>query len=184
MRLGLDFYARSADVVAQDMLGKVLLFKDNGVLRKGRIVETEAYLGEQDLASHASKGRTKRTEILFGPPAFSYVYLIYGMYHMFNIVTDKEGSAHAVLIRAIEPIGNLSPKTNGPGKLCKAMNLTMQQNKLSMLEETLWLEQGTAPEHILSSARIGIDYAKDWKDVPLRFFDANSSFVSGKNKLD
>jgi len=176
--LGLDFYARTADLVAKDCLGKVLVFNDDGVLRKGRIVETEAYLGVQDLASHASKGQTKRTQIMFGSAGFVYVYLIYGIYHMFNIVTDKKDSAHAVLIRAVEPLENIVGKTDGPGKLCKAMNLDMKQNKLSLLDGPVWLEQGSTPERIQTSARIGIDYAKDWKDAPLRFFDARSSFVS------
>ena len=177
-KLGLEFYARPADTVANDLLGMTLIINHDGFEQRGRIVETEAYLGEQDLAAHSSKGRTPRTEVMFGPPAVSYVYLIYGMYNMFNIVTDKEDSAHAVLVRAIEPLLNIEGKTDGPGKLCKAMGITREHNKLSLLGEKIWLEQGAPAQSIKVTPRIGIDYAKEWKDAPLRFLDADSKFVS------
>jgi len=177
-----EFFARAADLVAKGLLGQVLVVVTDGVERRGRIVETEAYLGVQDSACHASKGRTKRTEVMFGPPAVSYVYLIYGMYDMFNIVTDQEGSAHAVLIRAVEPLLNIDLKTDGPGKLCKAMCITREHNKLSVLGPDIWFEQGDAPRDISVTPRIGIDYAKEWKDAPLRFCDADSAYVSKKRK--
>ena len=172
------FFAREADLVAKDLLGQTLVVVTEGLERRGRIVETEAYLGVQDLACHASKGRTKRTEVIFGPPAVTYVYLIYGMYDMLNIVTDKEGSAHAVLIRAVEPLVNIDLNTDGPGKLCKAMRITREHNKLSVLGPDIWFERAVVPENIEVTPRIGIDYAKDWKDAPLRFLDADSSWVS------
>ena len=177
-KLGLEFYARPADAVAKDLLGTTLVINHDGFQQRGRIVETEAYLGEQDLAAHSSKGRTPRTKVMFGPPAVSYVYLIYGMYDMFNIVTDKEDSAHAVLIRAVEPLLNIKGKTDGPGKLCREMGITRDHNKLSLLGDQIWLEQGTPAQNTKATPRIGIDYAKEWKDAPLRFLDADSKFVS------
>jgi DNA-3-methyladenine glycosylase len=176
--LALDFYARPADLVAKDLLGTTLCVATETGLRKGRIVETEAYLGEEDLACHASKGRTKRTETLFGPAGHAYVYLIYGMYDMFNIVADAEDSAHAVLIRALEPLEQISLKTDGPGKLCRAMGISREHNGLKLLGPELWLEPGYSPKDIVIKPRIGIDYAKDWKDAPLRFFDGQSPWVS------
>lgn len=173
-----EFFAREADIVANDLLGHTLVVVSEGLERRGRIVETEAYLGEQDLAAHASKGRTKRTEVMFGPAGVVYVYLIYGMYNMFNIVAHKENSAHAVLIRAVEPLQNIELKTDGPGKLCKAMHITKKHNGLELKGPDVWLERGTPPQKITVTARIGIDYAESWKDAPLRFFDAESASVS------
>ncbi|HYX91264.1 MAG TPA: DNA-3-methyladenine glycosylase, partial [Myxococcaceae bacterium] len=127
MRLLRDFYDRSALIVARELLGKILVYADNGIRRAGRIVETEAYVGEHDLACHASKGRTARTDVLFGPPGHAYVYLIYGMYHCFNVVTLPEGVAAAVLVRGLEPAEGLPshPRLDGPGKLCRAMGITL-----------------------------------------------------------
>ncbi len=176
--LPLDFYARPADILAKDLLGKTLCVATKTGLRKGRIVETEAYLGEADLGCHASKGRTPRTEVMFGPAGHAYVYLIYGMYDMFNIVADTEGSAHAVLVRAVEPLENINLKTDGPGKLCRAMGISRGHNQLQLLGPEMWLEPGHLPKAIVVSPRIGIDYAKDWKDAPLRFFEQASSYVS------
>lgn len=180
--LGLDFYARAADSLARELLGQTLCVQTEAGLRKGRIVETEAYLGEIDLACHASKGRTKRTETLFGPPGHAYVYLIYGMYDMFNIVADEEDSAHAVLVRAVEPLENIELKTDGPGKLCRAMGISREHNGVELLGPEIWLEPAPMPQEIAVSPRIGIDYAKDWKEAPLRFFDARSKFVSRPKK--
>src|SRR3954454_2197471 len=103
-KLPRSFYARPAEELAPDLLGKILVRRYRGKLLRARIVETEAYVGEHDLACHASKGRTNRTEVMFGPPGHAYVYLIYGMYDMLNIVTGKPGVAQAVLIRAAEPL--------------------------------------------------------------------------------
>ena len=176
--LPVSFYARDAKTVANDVLGKHLIVATDNTVKRGRIVETEAYLGQKDLACHASKGRTKRTEVIFGPPGHAYVYLIYGMYDLFNLVTDKVGSAHAVLIRALEPLDGLEGKADGPGKLTRALGITRTHNKLSLRGPEIWLEDAPAPKTIKVTPRIGIDYAKEWKDAPLRFFDGNSTFVS------
>ena len=172
-----DFYARNAETVAKALLGTTLVYH-NGIAQRARIVETEAYVGTHDLASHASRGRTKRTEVMFGPPGRAYVYLIYGMYDMLNIVTGAEGDAQAVLIRAAEPLENISGKTDGPGKLTRTLEITRDLNQHDLSQKPLWLEPGTPPEEVVTTTRIGIDYAKEWKDAPLRFYDAGSGFVS------
>ena len=179
MVLSQDFYARDAETVAKDLLGTMLIHH-NGVIQRSRIVETEAYVGTYDLASHASKGRTKRTEVMFGPPGRAYVYLIYGMYDMLNVVTGRDGDAQAVLIRAVEPLDNVSGKTDGPGKLTRTLGITRSLNQHDLSKEPLWLEPGTPPQEVVTTPRIGIDYAKEWKDAPLRFYDGGSGFVSKK----
>jgi DNA-3-methyladenine glycosylase len=162
-------------------------------------VETEAYLGEKDLASHASKGKTKRTEIMFGEPGHAYVYMIYGMYYCLNIVTEEKGTAGAVLIRALEPIILESQKIdkeqkyfgqkkidkvlNGPGKLCREFEIGKEQNGIELSRKNgLWLEQGeNMPlQNIIKTSRIGVDYAGRWKDKPLRFYIKDNPFVSKK----
>ena len=173
-----DFYARDAESVARDLLGCHLLVASEDRVTRSRIVETEAYLGETDLGCHASKGRTGRTEVMFGAPGVAYVYLIYGMYDMFNIVTDEVDSAHAVLVRAVEPLSEGITNTDGPGKLTRALGITRAHNKVPLFGPELWLEAGTSPANITVTPRIGIDYAKEWKDAPLRFFDADSKHVS------
>ncbi len=178
--LSKDFYARDAETVAKALLGTTLVHHLGGAIQRSRIVETEAYVGTHDLASHASKGRTKRTEVMFGPPGRAYVYLIYGMYDMLNIVTGQDGDAQAVLIRAVEPLENVSGKTDGPGKLTRALGITRELNRHDLSEEPLWLGPGTPPEEVVTTTRIGIDYAGVWRDAPLRFYDAGSGFVSKK----
>src|ERR1700756_631519 len=118
-KLPRDFYVRDAKTVAHDLLGKYLVHVSSGVERVGRIVEVEAYLGPHDLAAHSAKGLTERTKVMFGPPGHAYVYFIYGMYFCMNVVTEREGHASAVLLRAIEPIKNVTGRTCGPGLLCK-----------------------------------------------------------------
>lgn len=173
-----DFYARDAETVAKALLGTTLVYDHNGLVQRSRIVETEAYVGTHDLASHASKGRTKRTEVMFGPPGRAYIYLIYGMYDMLNVVTGRDGDAQAVLIRAVEPLENVTGKTDGPGKLTRALGITRELNQHDLLTAPLWLEPGTPPREVVTTTRIGIDYAKAWKDAPLRFYDGGSRFVS------
>lgn len=174
MTLPASFYARDAETVAKALLGTTLVF-DN---KRLRIVETEAYVGVHDLACHAAKGRTKRTEVMFGPPGRAYVYLIYGMYELLNVVTGSEGDAQAVLIRAAEPLGNITRTTDGPGKLTRALGLTRAYNTHNLTKPPLTLEPGTAPAEIVTTTRVGIDYAGVWKDAPLRFYDAASRHVS------
>jgi DNA-3-methyladenine glycosylase len=176
--LGTSFYKRDAETVAQDLLGKTLVIRLSGLERRSRITETEAYVGVHDLACHASKGKTKRTEIMFGPAGRAYVYLIYGMYDMFNIVTG-DGDGQAVLIRAVEPL-NFEGDTKGPSKLCKVLGITRELNNEPLFGEKLWLEKGKVPKTITTTPRVGVEYAKEWKDAPLRFYDAESPWVSKK----
>ena len=122
------FYDRDAEAVARDLLGTLLAHRVGDELRVGRVVETEAYLGLHDLAAHSSRGRTARTEVMFGPPGHAYVYLIYGMHHCLNAVTGPEGDASAVLIRALEPVRNVDGGTNGPGRLCRALAIDRTLN--------------------------------------------------------
>jgi DNA-3-methyladenine glycosylase len=191
------FYARPADVVAPELLGTTLVVyvpaqntssPDIKQLPCGqyhlRIVETEAYVGTHDLACHASKGRTPRTEVMFGAAGHVYIYLIYGMYYMFNIVTGNIDEGQAVLVRAAEPLEpqTLPVNTDGPGKLCRALGIDKRHNGMSLQHDALHLRQGTPPRHIVTTPRVGIDYAGNWKDAPLRFFDADSEHVSGRKK--
>lgn len=167
------FYARPALQVARALLGQVLV---HGA-RRGRIVEVEAYLGPHDLACHSAKGRTARTEVMFGPPGHAYVYLIYGMHHCFNVVT---GRGAAVLIRALEPLEPLEGRTDGPGRLTRTLGLTREQNRLWLGGPVLWLERGAPVKacEIRRGPRIGVDYAGHWADKPYRLWIANNAFVS------
>jgi DNA-3-methyladenine glycosylase len=146
----------------------------------GRIVETEAYQGPQDLAAHSARGQTKRNAVLFGSPGYAYVYLIYGMWHCLNVVTREQGVPHAVLIRAVEPLANLAGKTWGPGLLCKAMHIDRALNGADLCDRTLWIEEPTQSKRcrIARATRIGVDYAVSWAAKPWRFFDRDSPFVS------
>jgi DNA-3-methyladenine glycosylase len=177
-----DFYARKTATVAKDLLGRVLVHQHGDIRRAGRIVETEAYVGPHDLACHASKGRTARTEVLFGPPGTAYVYLIYGMYDCFNAVTEPEGHASAVLVRAVSPIEGCDGKTDGPGKLCRAMHITRTHNRLDLTGAHLFVEEGTpvTARKIERGPRIGVDYAGDWAHEPLRFWIRGDAHVSRK----
>jgi DNA-3-methyladenine glycosylase len=178
IKLTAAFYQRDAATVARALLGTVLVHRRDGLVQRGRVVETEAYLGEHDLACHAAKGRTARTEVMFGPGGHAYVYLIYGLYDMLNIVTGEEGQAQAVLIRALEPLAGITGRTDGPGRLTRALGITRRHNGLSLLGDTLYLEAGIQPEAVAVTARIGVDYAGAWKEAPLRFVAAGSRFVS------
>jgi DNA-3-methyladenine glycosylase len=179
-KLPRSFYDRDTIVVARELLGKYLVHASRGVKRVGKIVEVEAYLGPQDLAAHSAKGRTKRTEIMFGPPGHAYVYLIYGMYHCMNVVTEREGHASAVLLRAIEPVENIEGRTYGPGLLCRAMKIDRRLNAHDLLSENFFI---AAPEEtesftIVKRPRIGVDYAKHWAKRHLRFYIKGNRFVS------
>lgn len=181
IKLPREFYDRQTILVAKELLGCYLVHCVNQEQRIGKIVEVEAYLGQHDLASHSSKGLTKRTALMYGPPGFAYVYLIYGMYHCFNVVTETEGKGAAVLIRAIEPIANLVNRTNGPGLLCQAMGIDKSINGHDLLSADLFIAEINAERlnhEIVESPRVGVAYAKEWAAMPLRFYLKGNSFVS------
>lgn len=171
-RCTVRFYRRGAEAVARGLLGKCLVHGD----RAGIIVETEAYLGPEDLASHARFGPTPRNRVMFGPGGVSYVYLCYGVHEMFNVVSGPDGEAGAVLVRALELVSG--PDTGpavarGPGKLTRAMGLGRQHSGVSLTSDPdLYICKGrrVKPEGIARGPRIGIDYAGAWVDAPLRFW--------------
>jgi DNA-3-methyladenine glycosylase len=186
-----SFYDRETEVVARDMLGTVLECETEDGAASGIIVETEAYLGEHDLACHAAVGRTARTEHLYGPPGISYVYFIYGMYWCFNAVTREEGQPSAVLVRALEPLDGIAlmhrrrPRikndvdlTNGPGKLCTALGITGAHTGKSLQRKPLVIREGerVPDDQVEVTPRIGITKSADW---PLRYFVRGNRFVSG-----
>jgi len=177
-KLNRAFYERPAIELAPDLLGKILVHRRRGRRLRARIVETEAYVGAHDLACHASKGRTRRTEVMFGPAGHAYVYLIYGMYPMFNIVASVPGDAQAVLIRAAEPLDGWDADLSGPGKLTRAFGITCTQNGVDLAGRELFLLEGTPPPTIAVTKRIGVDYAQEWSHAMLRFIDKNSRAVS------
>ena len=162
------FFARPTLRIAKDLLGKYLVRKIESKIIVGKITETEAYCGPHDLASHASKGRTKRTELMFGKPGLIYVYMIYGMYYCLNIVTEKEEYPAAVLIRAVD-----LKNCDGPGKICREFKIDKKLNGLDMCKNRkLWIEdrgESISNKNILAMPRVGIDYAGEYKDKPWRF---------------
>jgi DNA-3-methyladenine glycosylase len=180
-RVNRDFYARNTLRIARELIGLHLVHADGDALRSGRIVETEAYLGPEDLAAHSSRGRTPRTEVMYGPPGHAYVYFIYGFWNCLNVVTAPEGVPHAVLLRALEPVRGIADKTWGPGLLCRAMGIDRRLNGADLCGRELWIERprgGSGAPRIASSARIGVDYAGRWARRPWRFFDRDSPYVS------
>ncbi|MEX2542811.1 MAG: DNA-3-methyladenine glycosylase [Trueperaceae bacterium] len=175
--LPISFYEPDARTVARKLLG-TLLVRHGPVPRIGRIVETEAYLGEHDMASHARFGRTGRTEVMYGPPGRSYVYLIYGMYHMLNVVCAGEGDPQAVLIRAIEPLVGIDHRVDGPGKLTRALEIDRSHNAHPLTGPPLAIHPGDVCSEVVITPRIGIDYAGEWRDAPLRFLAGRSAELS------
>jgi DNA-3-methyladenine glycosylase len=187
------FYARDTELVARQLLGAVLECTVRGTRCRGRIVETEAYTGEKDLACHAAAGRTARTEVLYGPPGRAYVYLIYGMHWCVNAVTRRAGLPSAVLIRAVEPLEGIAAMrrrrgrpdrelTNGPGKLCEAFGITgPRYHGASLISSPLRILGGAeVPDSdVAVTPRIGIVKAAE---EPLRWIVRSSSFVSGKRE--
>ena len=172
------FYARSPVVVAQELLGKVIV---HGAA-SGMIVETEAYLGTGDAAAHSARGITPRTKVIFGPPGFAYVYLIYGMHYCLNFVTGEDGHAGCVLIRALEPISGVRDShdgrpCNGPGKLTRALGITLAQNATDLITGPIQVLKHKRGEtfDINTSPRIGITKSAE---LPLRFFIAGNPHVS------
>jgi DNA-3-methyladenine glycosylase len=179
-KLPRSFYDRDTTLVAQELLGKWLVHKVGDTEHIGKIVEVEAYLGEHDLAAHSSKGVTERTKIMFGPPGHAYVYLIYGMHHCMNVVTELTGNGAAVLLRALEPVKNRAGKTNGPGLLCRAMEIDRRLNGHDLLSDDFFIAEPDAPAKIsiVKRPRIGVDYAKHWAKRLLRFYIKGNPFVS------
>lgn len=182
------FYARPTETVARELLGKLIVRRrPRAPLQVARILEVEAYLGPRDLASHARRGPTPRAAIMFGPPGRLYVYLIYGMYHCMNFVCEPDGEAGAVLIRAAEPVagieGDARTVLRGPGKLCRALSVTLADKGLDLTDpdSSLLVAADPAPGRlrISRSPRIGVDYAGPWAERPLRFFVAGHPGVSG-----
>ncbi len=175
-----SFYDRDTVEVARELLGMYLVYIRKGIQQVGKIVETEAYLGPHDLASHSSRGRTNRTEVMFGPPGHAYVYLIYGVHHCMNVVTEREGHASAVLIRALEPIEGIDGKTHGPGLLCQAMRIDRSVNGWDLCKKPIFItpppkEMGIKIE---KRPRIGVNYAGIWARRLLRFYIRENPWVS------
>ncbi len=171
--LPLEFYAQPTLTVAGQLLGYYLVLEGDRP-KIGRIIETEAYLGIDDKGSHSSRGRTKRTETLFGAAGTVYVYLIYGIYHCFNVVTDLPETGGAVLIRAVEPILGLTGKTSGPGLLCQSYGIDRSYNGKLITDGPLTIKsepnhQPIAPSQIECLPRVGIEYADEDKDRPYRY---------------
>lgn len=165
-----EFYARPADEVAPELLGMLLVSHVNGETRAGRITETEAYLGEADLASHASRGLTKRTVTMYGEPGTAYVYLIYGMHELLNAVCQPAGDPHAVLLRGVELIAApTGARGDGPGRLTRALGITRAANGLPLQAPPVTVHFGTPVKGIEVTPRIGIDYAREWVEAPLRY---------------
>jgi DNA-3-methyladenine glycosylase len=179
-KLPRHFYDRDTILVAKALLGKYLIHKHQGIKRIGKIVEVEAYLGPHDLAAHSAKGLTKRTEVMFGPPGYAYVYLIYGIHHCMNVVTEKKGQASAVLLRALEPIKNIRGKTQGPGLLCKALAIDKTLDGQDLLSSDFYIAAASEEEpfQIIKRPRIGVEYAKHWAKRHLRFYIKGNPFVS------
>jgi len=174
-----NFYNRNTLQVAKDLLGCKLCKKAGNITQKGTIVETEAYT-QDDPACHAYKGMTKRAATLFKMPGIAYVYFIYGMYYCVNVVTEQEGVAGAVLIRALEPLENIE-NTNGPGKLCREMGINKLHNEIDLThpDSELWIEKGEplSEDRIFTTTRIGIKQAADY---PWRFYIKDNPYVSRK----
>lgn len=181
-KLPRSFYARDTAQVASDLLGKHLVHVVDGVERRGRIVEAEAYVGAHDLASHSSKGITPRTATMYGSPGHAYVYLIYGMHHCMNVVTEPEGCGAAVLLRALQPVANVDGNTKGPGLLCRAMAIDKRMNGVDLLSDDFYIAEPEQAEvfSIAARPRIGVAYAAHWAEAPLRFYIEGNPFISRK----
>ncbi|MCK9267462.1 MAG: DNA-3-methyladenine glycosylase [Alkaliphilus sp.] len=204
MKLKRKFYGRPTLDVTRDLLGKNLVHYIDGKRLVGKIVEAEAYIGTVDKAAHSyNNKKTRRNEVMFGPPGHAYVYLIYGMYNCINAVTQDEGEGTATLIRAVEPVENIEIMahnrynkpieelkkrqifnlTSGPGKLCMAMGITNKNsNGMDLCGDTLWIEKAEENEafEIVETTRVNIDYAEEAVHFPWRFYIKDNPFVSQK----
>jgi DNA-3-methyladenine glycosylase len=197
-KLGNEFYQRQDVVrIAKELLGKILVTNWKGIVTSGRIVESEAYAGIIDKASHASGGRrTPRNEIMYGEGGYSYVYLCYGIHHLFNIVTSSTNKPHAILIRALDPLEGIEEMllrtkkrkldhtlTRGPGNVSKALGIVTKHSGLSLLGNQIFIADDGAKftkKDITASPRIGVDYAGKDALLPYRFYVKGNPFVSGK----
>jgi DNA-3-methyladenine glycosylase len=174
-RLRRNFYARPALIVAPELLGTILVRRVGDELRRARIIEVEAYLGPKDLASHSSKGRTARTEVMFGPPGHAYVYFIYGMHFMLNFVVGTEGEAQAILIRGAEPLDGWEVDLTGPGRIARAFGVARRDNGLDLNGDDIYLVADESyRSKIVRRKRVGVDYARHWASRLLRFIDAGN----------
>ena len=200
IKLEPSFYQQTdVAAVARQLLGKILVTQTNGIRTSGIIVETEAYAGITDRASHAwNNRRTKRTEVIYKPGGVAYVYLCYGIHHLFNVITNVQDIPHAVLVRALEPLdgiefmksryNNKAPAkfTAGPGSLCKAMGINTALNNESLSGDKVWIEEAAAinDHDVLASTRVGVQYAGEDAYLPYRFSIKNNAWVSkGKGLL-
>lgn len=196
MKIAPDFYLqKNPSLVARKLLGKKIFTHIDHALCSGIIVETEAYLGVQDRASHAyGNRRTKRTEIMYAPGGVIYMYLCYGLHHLLNVVSNEKDIPHAILIRALQPIDGIHIMKkrrkmqneinlcNGPGKLSRALGLTVSDDGESLSGDRIWIEEGIKipNKEIISSPRIGVDYAGEDAQRPYRFYIKSSKYISGK----
>jgi len=198
MILQRSFYQRDTIIVSKDLLGKILVHESSQGPTAGRVVETEAYRGPEDQAAHSSGGRrTARNEVMFGQKGRAYVYFIYGLYYCFNVTAGNvPGKPEAVLIRALEPVAGQNTMikrrsltkakvvnlTNGPSKLCMAMNISKLQNNMDLTAPPLYIKDAPSilKEDIVETTRIGVDYAGVWKNKSWRFYIKGNSFVSVK----
>jgi DNA-3-methyladenine glycosylase len=192
MMLGQEFYSQDTHTIAKQLIGKVIVHRKEGEIYQGRITETEAYIGEIDKACHCYPDRkTKRTEVMYAHPGTLYVYMIYGMYYCMNVVTEKAGTGAAVLIRGIAPINRnemalvrfgrpYSKLTayqkknmgNGPGKVCKALNITKAENGISLMDSELLIsDDGYQAGEIMTGKRLNIDYAEEAREFPWRYYE-------------
>ena len=187
-----NFYKQDTTQVAKDLLGKIIVHETPKGVTAGKIVETEAYLGPEDQAAHSSGGRrSKRNEAMYGEKGHAYIYFIYGMYFCFNVTTGQTlGKPEAVLLRALEPVagydlmskrrGTIVNLTNGPSRLCIAMGLTKLQNQSDLTLTPLYIKDApiVSVDKIVEAPRIGVDYAGDWRNLPLRFYIRANAYVS------
>lgn len=183
-RLTRAFYARETVTVARELLGKVLVHvAADGIERAGTIVETEAYVGPDDQASHARVGRRGRAALMYGQAGVAYVYFIYGMHYCFNAVTERDDYPGAVLVRAVEPV-NLPERGNGPALVCRALHIDRACNGLDLVQSDLYIRDAAsvADERVRVGSRVGVQYAGEWSDKPWRFWIADSPHVSRTRK--
>ena len=179
-RLPRSFYDRDTILVARELLGCYLVHVVEGVELVGRIVEVEAYLGPHDLAAHSSRGITPRTRVLFGPPGYAYVYLVYGLHWCMNIVTERQGHGSAVLLRAVEPVQNVDERTSGPGLLCRAMQIDRRLNGHDLVSKDFYAAARPTGEslEVVERPRVGVAYSGPWAGELLRFYLKGNLFVS------